>query len=152
MTAWQPGVYAFNVATDEDGNDIAIPVSSGSPCADLGPDEIATPRIGYRMRELADIVSAMPGCSKSDALRAAGLPVRGMGSGRELNRAISAGLVLVEHEHAKRCRLFATERDRRRWHLVRELLLPGIPAGRVAEIRAEITALDAERAATWRTS
>ena len=42
------------------------------------------PRIGHRMRELADIVSAMPGCSKSDALRAAGLPTRGMGSGREL--------------------------------------------------------------------
>jgi hypothetical protein len=44
-------------------------------------------RIGYRMRELADFVSAVPGCSKSDALRAAGLPVHGMGSGREMNRA-----------------------------------------------------------------
>jgi hypothetical protein len=72
--------------------------------------EPVKPRIGYRMRELADIVSAMPGCSKSDALRAAGLPTCGIGSGRELNRAVSAGLILVEHEHAKRCRLFASER------------------------------------------
>jgi hypothetical protein len=110
------------------------------------------PRIGPRMRELADIVSAVPGCSKSDALRAAGLPTHGMGSGRELARAITAGLVVVEHEHARRCRLFATERDRERFHLVRELLTPGMPAGRVAEIRAEIAALDTERAATWSTT
>ncbi len=108
-------------------------------------------RVGYRMRELADIVSAWPGCSKADALRAAGLPTQGMGSGREMNRAISAGLIMVEHEHASRCRLFASERDRERWHLARELLTPGMPARRVAEIRAEISALDAERAATWTT-
>ena len=50
---------------------------------------------------MADIVSAMPGLSKADALRAAGLPTHGMGSGRELNRAISAGMIIVEHEHAK---------------------------------------------------
>jgi len=104
------------------------------------------------MRELADVVSAIPGCTKSDALRAAGLPTHGMGSGRELNRAISAGLIIVEHEHAKLCRLFATERDRMRWHLVRELLTPDIRARRVAQIRAEISALDAERAATWSAS
>ena len=61
----------------------------------------------------------------------------------------TAGLILVEHERSNRCRLFATERDRRRWHLVRALLAPGMPADRVAEIRAEINALDAERAATW---
>ena len=113
---------------------------------------LSAPRIGPRMRVLADIVSAVPGITKSDALRAAGLPVRGMGSGRELNRAITAGLVVVEHERVNLCRLFATERDRRRWHLVRDLLTPGTPAGRVAEIRAEITVLDAERAATWSTS
>ncbi len=101
------------------------------------------------MRELADIVSAMPGCSKSDALRAAGLPTRGMGSGRELNRAVAAGLIIVEHERCNLLRLFATERDQRRWHLRRELLQPGTPADRVAEIRAEISALEAERAATW---
>ena len=114
--------------------------------------EPAKPRIGHRMRELQAIVSAVPGISKSDALRAAGLPVHGLGSGRELNRAIAAGLIIVEHEHARRCRLFASERDRRRWHLAREALTQGTPAGRVAEIRAEIAALDAERAATWNTT
>jgi hypothetical protein len=67
-----------------------------------------------------------------------GLPVRGIGSGRELNRAIVAGLIIVEHERANLCRLFATDRDRRRWHLRRELLQPGTPATRVAEIRAEL--------------
>jgi len=111
--------------------------------------KLSKPRVGPRMRELADIVSAMPGCSKSDALRAAGLPTRGMGSGRELNRAIAAGLIIVEHERCNLLRLFATERDRKRWHLRRELLRPASPAGRVAEIRAEISALEAERAATW---
>lgn len=65
--------------------------------------EPVKPRIGYRMRELADIVSAMAGCSKADALRAAGLPTHGMGSGRELNRAIMAGLIIVEHERPNLC-------------------------------------------------
>ena len=101
-------------------------------------------RVGYRMRELADIVSAMPGCTKADALRAAGLPVRGIGSGRELNRAIVAGLIVVEHERANLCRLFATDRDRRWWHLRQELLQPGTPVGRVAAIRAEISALETD--------
>jgi len=101
------------------------------------------------MRELQAIVSAMPGITKSDALRAAGLPTHGMGAGRELNRAIAAGLIFVEHERPNLCHLFASERDRRRWHLVRALLAPGTPAVRVAGIRAEIAALDAERAATW---
>ena len=113
--------------------------------------ELSKPRVGYRMRELADIVSAMPGCSKADALRAAGLPTQGMGSGREMNRAIAAGLIVVERVHASKCRLFASERDRHRWHLVRELLRPGTRAERVVEIRADISALDAERAATWTT-
>lgn len=87
----------------------------------------------------------------ADALRAAGLPTRGMGSGRELNRAISAGLIVVERVHASRCRLFATERDRKRWHLVYELLRPGTSAECVTQLRAEIIALDEERAATWTT-
>ena len=113
--------------------------------------ELSKPRVGYRMRELADIVSAWPGCSKADALRAAGLPTRGMGSGRELSRAIAAGLIVVERVHTSRCRLFASERDSHRWHLARELLRPGTRAERVAEISAEISALDAERAATWTT-
>jgi hypothetical protein len=106
-------------------------------------------RIGCRMRELADIVSAMPGCSKSDALRAAGLPTHGLGSGRALDRAIAAELIIVEYERVNLCHLFATQRDRKRWHLRCELLQPGTPAGRVVKIRAEVRALDAARASTW---
>lgn len=46
----------------------------------------------------------------------------------------------AERERSNRCRLFVTERDRKRWHLRRELLVPGTPAERVAAIRAEISA------------
>jgi hypothetical protein len=106
-------------------------------------------RIGPRMRELADIVSAMPGCSKSAALRAADLPTFGLGSGRSLNRAIAARLIIVEYERSNLCRCFATDGDRKQWHLRRELLLRGTHARRVAEIRAEVSALGAERASTW---
>ena len=106
-------------------------------------------RVGPRMRELADIVSALPGVLESDALRAAGLPTHGLGSGRELNRAIVAGLTIVEYERVNLCRLFATERDHKRWHLRRGVLKPGTPAERVAEIRAEVALSEAERAATW---
>jgi hypothetical protein len=95
------------------------------------------------VRTLSDVVSALPGCSKAGALRAAGVPVHG------LNKAIAAGLILVDYERANRCHLFATETDRRRWYLRRELLQPGAAAERVAEIRAEVSALEAERAATW---
>jgi hypothetical protein len=86
---------------------------------------------------------------KSDALRAAGLPTHGLGSGRALDRAIAAELIIVEYERVNLCHLFATQRDRKRWHLRHELLLPGTPARRVAEIRAEVSALDAARASTW---
>lgn len=106
-------------------------------------------RIGPRMRELADIESAVPGCSKSDALRAAGLPTHGMGSGYSLYRAIAAGLIIVEYERVNLCRLFATQRDRKRWHLRRELLTPGTPTERVAEIRERLDEILAERVATW---
>lgn len=107
------------------------------------------PRVGPKMREIRDYVSCVPGCSRADALRAAGLPTSGMGTGRSLNRLIAAELVIVEHERCNLLRLFATERDQRRWHLRQELLQPGTPAGRVAEIRAEMNALETERAATW---
>jgi hypothetical protein len=111
--------------------------------------KLSRPRVGPRMRELRDIVSAMPGCSKSDALRVAGLPTHGMGSGRELNRAIAAGLVLVEHERANLCRLFATDCDRRWWHLRQEALRPGTSPERIAEIRAELDDIERQRAASW---
>lgn len=106
--------------------------------------------IGPRMQEIADYVSAVPGCTKSDALRAAGLDPRDMGSHKPLNRAIIAGLVVVEHVWSNRCALFHTERDRQRWHLRAELLAPGTTAERIEEIRADIERLDAERANTWR--
>lgn len=135
---WADSPCSWPIEEDEDDDEVTPQ-----------PEPVKPPHIGYRMRELHAIVSAMPGCTKADALRAAGLPTRGMGSGRELNRAIVAGLILVEHERSNLTHLFATERDRRRWHLVRELLAAGTPAGRVAEIRAEINTLDAERAASW---
>jgi hypothetical protein len=111
-----------------------------------------TKRIGPRMRELEAIVSAVPGISKRGALLAAGLPVSGPGRDAPVHRAAAAGLILVERERPNRYRLFATERDRQRWHLRRELLQPGQPAERVTAIRAEIACLDAERAASWTVS
>jgi hypothetical protein len=108
-------------------------------------------RIGPRMAEIQAIVSALPGISKRGALLAAGLPVSGVNRDTPVHRAVAAGLILVERERPNRYRLFATERDRQRWHLRCELLRPGTLPGRIAEIAAEITALDAERAATWTT-
>ena len=94
-------------------------------------------------RTLADVVSALPGCSKAGALRAADVPVR------VLNMAIDAGLVLVDFERANLCRLFATERDKKIFYLRHELLQPGTSAGRIAELQAEIDTLRAEAAQTW---
>ena len=94
-------------------------------------------------RALADVVSALPGCTKTAALRAADVPVR------VLNKAVDAGLVLVEYGRANLCHLFAGERDKKIWRLRRELLEAGTPAERVAEIRTEIDRLQAERARTW---
>jgi hypothetical protein len=105
-------------------------------------------RIGPRQRELHDIASAMPGCSKRAALRAAGLPVAGMGHARPLDRAIRAGLVLVEYERANLCRLFATETDRELWHLRAELMA-GPDAERAGQIAAEVRRLRQAQAASW---
>lgn len=110
-------------------------------------------RIGPRMSELADIVSAVPGISKYDALRAAGLPTHGLGSGRSLNRAINAGLIQVDAAcpwvrgpaHA----LFASDLDRQLWHL-RQELLKGSPAPeRSSEILAEVDKIRAAQAAAY---
>jgi hypothetical protein len=110
---------------------------------------MTTPRVGYRMRELHDVVSCMHGISKRAALAAAGLPLSGPGRDAPLNRAVAAGLVVIERERVNRYRCFANARDQRASHLRQEALSPGTPATRVAEIAAEIRALDAERAATW---
>jgi hypothetical protein len=97
-------------------------------------------RIGPRMAEIQAIVSALPGISKRGALLAAGLPVSGVNRDAPVHRAVAAGLILVERERSNHYRLFATERDRKRWHLWRELLVAGTPAERVAEIAAQIAA------------
>jgi hypothetical protein len=109
-------------------------------------------RIGPRMAEIQAIVSALPGISQRGALLAAGLPVSGVNRDAPVHRAVAAGLILVERERSNRYRLFATERDRQRWHLRVELLQPGCPAERVAEVAAEIDRLDAGRAASWTAS
>jgi hypothetical protein len=110
------------------------------------------PRVGRRMAEIAAIVSARPGISKRGALLAAGLPLSGPGRDAPVHRAEQAGLVVIERARVNRHRLFANERDRQRFHLRAELLRPGIPAERVAAIRAEMSTLDAERAASWKDS
>ena len=83
-------------------------------------------RIGPRMAELQAIVSAMPGCSRRAALRAAELPERGIGHGRPLNRAIQAGLIIqdISNPWVRRGHyaLFANERDRVIFNLRAELL------------------------------
>jgi hypothetical protein len=106
-------------------------------------------RIGPRMLAIRDAASAVPGISVRGALALADLPTSGIGRDAPVHRAEAAGLVIRVPERRNLHRLFATERDRTRWELRRELLTPGTPADRVAEIRADIDRLDAERAATW---
>jgi hypothetical protein len=105
-------------------------------------------KIGYRMAAIADYVSAVPGCSKAQALRGVGLPDRGLVYLRPIDRTLAAGLVICEHVGPTRCRLFATEVDQRLWHLRRELL--GTPtAERSAEILAEVDKIRAAQARAY---
>lgn len=114
---------------------------------------VTRPRIGPRMRELQAIVSARPGISKRAALQAADLPECGLGHARPLNRAINAGLVIVDSAcpwvrrpaHA----LFASERDRTIFYLRNELPRGQPTPQRADEIRAEVERLRAEQATTW---
>lgn len=106
-------------------------------------------KAGPRMRELQAIVSCMPGISKSEALRRAGLPTRGPGSGRALNRAIAAGMIIAVRVHPTLSQLFDSERSRSRFNLCRELLQAGTTADRVVDLKRQIQAIDAERSATW---
>lgn len=110
--------------------------------------KLAKPRIGPRMRELQAIVSACPGITKAEALRAADLPDRGMGAHRPVNRAVEAGLIMVEHERPNLCHLFASERDRQLWHLRRGLMSRPTPA-RAAEIAGEVARLRQAQAAAF---
>jgi hypothetical protein len=102
------------------------------------------------MRELRDIVSAMPGCSKAAALRTADMPDRGRGYLRPIDRAIAAGLIIaVPDRRGKPFKLFASERDQRIYELREELLHGGPDSTRAEQLVAEIEALRAEQAATW---
>jgi hypothetical protein len=110
------------------------------------------PRIGYRMRELADVVSACPGISRRGALRAADLPERGLGYGRPLDRAIRAGLIIQDQANPwvrrSHYALFASERDRDLFNLRAELMSRPTPA-RAAEIAAEVARLRQAQAAAF---
>lgn len=106
-------------------------------------------RIGPRMAEIGAIVSALPGISQRDALRRAGLPLSGPGRNAPIHRAVAAGLVVVERERVNRYRCFSSEAARLAWHLRAELLQPGCPVDRIAEIRAELADIERQRAATW---
>jgi hypothetical protein len=107
-----------------------------------------TTRIGPTMRAITTVVEAMPGITKSDALREVGRPVSGLGCWRPIERVLAAGLVISvpgPHGHS----LFRNERARR-LHGLRQELLHGTPSPReVEQIRAEIDVLCAEQAATW---
>ena len=107
------------------------------------------PRIGPTMRALADYVSAQPGCSKAQALRGVGLPDRGLGYLRPVERAIGAGLVIEVHVHRTLCRLFASERDGELFDLGLELRHGGLSAERLAEIATRIHDLRGQQARAY---
>lgn len=110
-------------------------------------------RIGPRMAELQDIVSAMPGCSRRAALRAAELPERGIGHGRPLDRAIQAGLIIqdISNPWVRRGHyaLFANERDRVIFNLRAELLHGSPTPERAAELAAVIEEIRATQIADY---
>ena len=111
--------------------------------------KLAKPRIGPRMRELQAIVSACPGITKAEALRAADLPDRGMGAHRPVNRAVEAGLIMVEHERPNLCHLFASERDRQLWQLRQEMMRGQPTPARAKQIAAEVEEMRQAQAAEY---
>lgn len=116
---------------------------------------MAKHRVGRRMAELQMIVSCLPGISRRAAMRAAEMPEAGLGSGRSLNRAITAGLILEDRAcpwvRRGAAALFASERDRDLFYLRSELLHGKPTPARAEEIRAEVARLREEQAATWNT-
>ncbi len=105
------------------------------------------------MRELADYVSAVPGCSIRAALRGVGLPECGQGHVRPIRRALTAGLIIEDRDNPWARKpayaLFRNERDRAIFNLRKELLHGGSSPARAAQIRAEVEVLRAEQASTW---
>ena len=101
------------------------------------------------MAAIRDYVSCQPGCSKAAALRGVGLPDRGIGYLRPVERTIGAGLVIAEpYRPGYPTRLYANETDRQLWHLRAELL--GSPSlERAEEIAAEVEAIRQAQAAGY---
>jgi hypothetical protein len=116
-------------------------------------DRQTKPRIGSRMRELADVVSCLPGISRRAALRAAGLPECGQGHARPLDRAIRAELIIQDtcNPWVRRgtYALFATERDRAIFNMRSELMRGHPSPERAEQLLADIENLRREQAATW---
>lgn len=112
--------------------------------------KLATPRIGPTMRAIADYVSAVPGCTKADALRGTDRPAHGMGAYRPVNRTIAAGLVVTEQ--TRRCgpyRLYASESARQMFHLRAELLHGSPTPERAIELAYTIERLRQAQAAEY---
>lgn len=108
--------------------------------------------IGPRMRHVTDVVSAMPGCTREQAVEAAEGYLPASGRYGPLDRAISRGLIMVDWADGDHVRLFTSGAVRRIWYLRRELREPGITAARVNGIWAEIDELQAARAQSWAAS
>jgi hypothetical protein len=108
------------------------------------------PRIGPKMREIADYVAGSPGCTISDALWAVGISPRDRSSARApVYRAERAGLIIFDRVRVNLVRIFENERAREIWYLRKELLKPGQPIARIEELQARIDELRAEAARTW---
>lgn len=108
------------------------------------------PRIGPKMREIADYVAGSPGCTISEALRAVGISPRDRSSARApVYRAEAAGLIIFDRVRVNLVRVFENERAREIWYLRKELLEPGQPVARIEELQAQIDELRADAARTW---
>jgi hypothetical protein len=109
----------------------------------------ATVRIGRKMRQLADIVSAVPGCGIETAVAGADGYLSASGIYKPLERAIAAGLVVADWADREHVRLFTTGIARRIWYLSAELQQPDTSTERIRGIHHELAELHAALAATW---
>jgi hypothetical protein len=104
------------------------------------------PKIGPVQAAIRDYVGCQPGSSKAAVLRGVGLPTRGFGYLRPIERAEAAGLIIVESGWP--CRLFASAADRRLFYVKRELLAGPTPE-RAAELAAEAAEIRAGQAQSY---
>lgn len=109
-----------------------------------------TTRIGPRTRELHEIVSAMPWCTRSPRCEPPTCRIGGGGYLRPIEQAIAAGLIIaVSDKRGKPFKLFATEHDHQLFELREELLHVSPSSVRAGRLVAEIETLRAEQAAAW---